>query len=572
MCGGELGFEQGVSIATCQYCGTQQTLPKLDDEKRANLYDRANHFRRNNEYDKAAGIYETILNEDSKDAEAYWSLALCKYGVEYVEDPGSRKRIPTCNRTQLLSILADEDYKQALANADGQQHVLYEEEARRIDAIQKGILQIANREDPFDIFICYKETDNSGRRTPDSVLAQDLYTQLTNEGFKVFFARITLEDKLGSAYEPYIFAALQSAKVMVVIGTKPEHYNAVWVKNEWSRYLALIRGGAKKMLIPAYRDFDPYDLPDEFSHLQAQDMGKLGFMQDLVRGIKKVMDSTSASPVKTTPILSDAAVAGPGVMSFYKRGVIFLEDGDFAQANDYFEKVLDIDPEYAAAYIGKMCVELEQRTTDGIQQACLEKNILINETANYAKALRFASDAEREWLIATENTIKDNLFSAINQGLKEATEELELYAKNNKILDSKEIEDLKVSIRKKYIAKRILFLLIFIFSIPLLIIVLPILLSIIFSNDYLMSFAPVFIILGICSWIFTIPYFISYYAKHNDRRDTEIEEVLQIQEGYQKICTKVNNLQSQRQALETKLRKFGAVPTETSNVFVPENE
>ncbi len=82
------------------------------------------------------------------------------------------------------------------------------------------------------MFICYKESDANGRRTPDSVLANDLYHQLTQEGFKVFFARITLEDKHGSAYEPYIFAALNSAKVMVVLGTRPEYLTAVWVKNE----------------------------------------------------------------------------------------------------------------------------------------------------------------------------------------------------------------------------------------------------------------------------------------------------------------------------------------------------
>ena len=78
--------------------------------------------------------------------------------------------------------------------------------------IQKGILAISQKEDPFDVFICYKETDAHGRRTQDSVLANDLYHQLTQEGFKVFFSRITLEDKLGTAYEPYIFAALNSAK------------------------------------------------------------------------------------------------------------------------------------------------------------------------------------------------------------------------------------------------------------------------------------------------------------------------------------------------------------------------
>ena len=78
MCGGSVTFEPGATVGVCEYCGTKQTLPKLDDEKKANLYDRANHFRRNNEYDKAESIYEQILNEDKTDAEAYWSIVLCR--------------------------------------------------------------------------------------------------------------------------------------------------------------------------------------------------------------------------------------------------------------------------------------------------------------------------------------------------------------------------------------------------------------------------------------------------------------------------------------------------------------
>ena len=288
MCGGALDIKGNETVAVCEYCGTRQTLPRLDDGRRANLYDRANHFRRNNEYDKAMSIYEQLLNEDGADAEAYWSLVLCRYGIEYVEDPYTRRRVPTVNRAQYTSVFDDEDYKSALKYADGYQKSVYEEEAKAINEIQKGILEVSRKEEPFDIFICYKETDADGRRTPDSVLAGELYQELTKEGFKVFFSRITLEDKLGTAYEPYIFAALNSAKVMVVLGTKPEYFNAVWVKNEWSRYLALIKNGAKKTLIPAYRGMDPYDLPDEFSNLQAQDMSKLGFMQDLIRGIKKI--------------------------------------------------------------------------------------------------------------------------------------------------------------------------------------------------------------------------------------------------------------------------------------------
>ena len=82
----------------------------------------------------------------------------------------------------------------------------------------------------------------------------------------VFFSRITLEDKLGTAYEPYIFAALNSSKVMVVLGTKPEYFNAVWVKNEWSRYLSLIKNGEKKILIPALQFCVIKKLP--LSHIQ----------------------------------------------------------------------------------------------------------------------------------------------------------------------------------------------------------------------------------------------------------------------------------------------------------------
>lgn len=87
MCGGTIEFEQGATVGVCDSCGTKQTLPRLDDDRKANLYDRANHFRRNNDFDKAMSIYEQILNEDNTDAEAYWSLVLCRYGIEYVEDP-----------------------------------------------------------------------------------------------------------------------------------------------------------------------------------------------------------------------------------------------------------------------------------------------------------------------------------------------------------------------------------------------------------------------------------------------------------------------------------------------------
>ncbi len=386
MCGAPLNIEGNATVAICEYCGTKQTIPKLDDDRRANLYDRASHFRRNNEFDKAAGIYEQILAEDSTDAEAYWSLVLCRYGIEYVEDPETRKRIPTVNRTQMTSVYADENYKSAIRYADPMQRPVYEEEARTIDEIQKGILKISSQEEPFDIFICYKETDDRGRRTRDSVLANELYYQLKQEGYKVFFSRITLEDKLGSAYEPYIFAALNSAKVMVVLGTKPEYFNAVWVKNEWSRYLALIKAGKKKTLIPAYRDMDPYDLPEEFAYLQALDMSKLGFMQDLIRGIRKIIGADYIGNQNLQTNAMEAPTAFLQIAPLVERMFLFLEDADWEKAEEYTERILDQDPKNAMAYVGKLMAELHVPKKE--QLAELKYSFASNK--NYQRAVRFA--------------------------------------------------------------------------------------------------------------------------------------------------------------------------------------
>ena len=383
MCGGTIEFEQGTSVGICDSCGTKQTLPRLDDEKKANLYDRANHFRRNNEFDKAMGIYEQILNEDSTDAESYWSLVLCRYGIEYVEDPATHKRIPTVNRAQYISIFDDEDYKSALQYADGYQKEVYESEAAAINEIQKGILAISQKEEPFDVFICYKETDANGRRTQDSVLATELYHELTREGFKVFFSRITLEDKLGQEYEPYIFAALNSAKVMVVLGTKPEYFNAVWVKNEWSRYLALIKNGARKMLIPAYKDMNPYDLPEEFSHLQAQDMSKLGFMQDLVTGIKKIVGERPSKEQKTVK-LSTKTDFNPDTE--IDKALLLIEDGNNVSACELLDKAFAVDPKNPMIYLGRLLVERNIKTQDNLV-LCSEP---LENSSYYIKAVRFA--------------------------------------------------------------------------------------------------------------------------------------------------------------------------------------
>ena len=395
MCGGDLNIVEGETVAVCEYCDTKQTVPTVDNEKKMTLFSRANRLRAACEFDKASGIYENIVSEFPEEAEAYWGLLLCKYGIEYVDDPATGRKIPTCHRSSFDSIMDDENFEQVMENSDPVARKVYREEAKTIEDIRKGILEVSSKEEPYDIFICYKETDENGERTIDSVLAQDIYDMLTENGYRVFFSRITLEDKLGTAYEPYIFAALNSAKIMLAVGTDYDYYNAVWVKNEWSRFLSLIAKGEKKTLIPCYKNIDAYDIPKEFKHLQAQDMGKVGAMQDLLRGIKKITGVNDS--VKTVIKETVEVKASDSVEPLLRRATMFLEDGDWQSADEYCEKVLDLDPENAQAYFIAIMSECMCKNRSEFADYYMNNSGVIPQK-NFQRSIEYADNELKAFL------------------------------------------------------------------------------------------------------------------------------------------------------------------------------
>ncbi len=394
MCGGELEITVGTTVAECEYCGSKQTVPTADNEKKLALFSRANRLRYDCEFDKAAGVYEAIVADFPEEAEAYWGLVLCKYGIEYVDDPATGNKVPTCHRSSFDSVMDDHNFDMVMEHSDVVARKVYREEAKQIEELRKDIIEVSGKEEPYDIFICYKETAEDGNRTIDSVLAQDVYDALVDNGYRVFFSRITLEDKLGREYEPYIFAALNSAKVMLAFGTSYDYYNAVWVKNEWSRYLQLMTQDKSKHLIPCYKDIDAYDMPKEFARLQAQDMGKVGASQDLLRGIEKLIGSKKDGSRDTV-----AQNAGATEESLLKRGMLFLEDCNWKSAEEYFDKVLDINPERAEAYLGKLMIDL--RVTD--KQFLSEVTTSFENNKNYAKAYKFADIELKDFLAMCYN-------------------------------------------------------------------------------------------------------------------------------------------------------------------------
>ena len=182
MCGGNIEATADMTVGKCRYCGSTMTLPRIESEKKARLFNRANEYRLNNEFDKAYDAYKTITEEDEQEAEAYWGMILSEYGVEYVEDTKSHKRTPTCHRTQVQSILDNTNYKLALKYSSGERKLMYQDEAETLDKLQRQIISVSSRLEPYDVFICYKEKeDGTGERTKDSVLAQSIYDELEKQ-------------------------------------------------------------------------------------------------------------------------------------------------------------------------------------------------------------------------------------------------------------------------------------------------------------------------------------------------------------------------------------------------------
>lgn len=407
-CGASLDIDEGEKLVYCQYCGSANAISYAD---RFGLYNRANQLRRLNEFDRAIGVYEDILSGDPHDAEAHYGIALCKYGIEYVDDPVTERKVPTCHRTRYTLMSQDVDFKKALEEVDADTAQIYQQEAAQIDAILKRIRQLSSDQEKYDIFICYKEGDGMGGRTHTSVQAQKIYQKLESSGYKVFFARKTLEKKLGSEYEPIIFSALFSAKVMLTIGEKPEEFQGVWVRNEWMRFRERMEAGEECTLIPLYRNMSPEDLPQEFVSLQALDMGKIGFEQDLLDGLAKLINRENSFQRSAGEQISDSA-------GLRKRAYLFLEQGDFKNASAYFERALDNNPEDAEAYFGKLLLEM------GCRQEGDLRNLMISISGreSYQLAVRFAKGALQEKYKGYASAIDEKL-AAIRAKAKEEREE-----------------------------------------------------------------------------------------------------------------------------------------------------
>lgn len=126
-----------------------------------------------------------------------------------------------------------------------------------------------------DVFIAYKENDEQGRRTKDSIIAQDIYNKLSNSGVECFYQRISADHASGVMLESITDYAISKSKIIVLVGTNQDVLNHIIQK-----YRSFFEN---KKILPVYSDIEAYNLPQELRSLQALNYKNIGAGNDLAK-------------------------------------------------------------------------------------------------------------------------------------------------------------------------------------------------------------------------------------------------------------------------------------------------
>lgn len=183
---------------------------------------------------------------------------------------------------------------------------------------------------------------------------------------------------------------------MLVLGTQPKYFDAIWVKNEWSRFAELIDNGEQKVLIPIFKNIEAGQLPNKLAQYQALDMANISFLQTLTDLIPQSVNHKSRVNFNKDSSAEDA---------YLERGFLALEDGNFQQANGFFENVLNLNPHNSQAYFGKLMVEMKISK----QKQILTSSKPLKEYSNFEKAVRFADQQLKTVLLQYEENVNNSL-------------------------------------------------------------------------------------------------------------------------------------------------------------------
>lgn len=325
-CGGEVKpVEDQPGMGKCAYCRRLQPIPQLKNRDWDEKFRRAEECRKRNEFSDALEILKGLLNDQPNNAELNWYAALCTYGIEYTKDEYEDEYKPTIHRYSVKPFKDCMYYREAVKNSSGEMLKYYKDEGNKISEYLEEVEKQVENEKPFDVFISFKNKikDENGKETAetqDTAYAYEIYNVLTERNeFKVFFSPETLGKKSVQEYEPIIYRALESSKIMILVGSRREYLESAWVKNEWTRYVEMEDEDKRQRKSPRDHNLCPAvfnGLPEEilpevlykkYARTQRIDTTSASWPEKLKASIRDIMSKFAPPAPVAVPSQSDGS-------------------------------------------------------------------------------------------------------------------------------------------------------------------------------------------------------------------------------------------------------------------------
>lgn len=447
-CGAPLNASRALNgVLECEYCGSAFTLPKEETAGGAieQLKIAANELDLCR-FEDAFASYRKAAELDENEPEAYFGMALSEFRVQYLKDNLKHRLQPVCHAATDKKFSENKNYLRALSLATKEQAEEYGRRAAEIDYIASEFFRLKEQGTGYDCFICVKVTDDeTGMRTADYKYADDIYFSLRGKGYKPFFSERELKNVTGADYEARILYALCSSECMLVVCGKEEYLNTPWVKNEYSRFLALIRDEEKESdsitlaffgkpieklqgkngriqgidlgamdATERVTAFVEAHTPEAKKRREAEEEAKRAAEAELSRKLEEQQRAQREIEEQLKNLRQKAAVsaapasAGLNITSLLVRAKQELDFGDYGAAAKYYGQAIDADPENGEAWFGAFLSEQKVKSEEELlKDITLEKIASIRENKNYSFAVKNAAGVLKTNLEKFAETLND---------------------------------------------------------------------------------------------------------------------------------------------------------------------
>lgn len=416
----------------CDSCGTTTDLDLFNNEIGLKL-NLAMTTRQTAKFDEAKSLYEqvkSILRPDQCAPEVYFGLFACEYKVLFELDNRTGNRVPIFYSSSESNVFDNKNLKKALEQARDVSFSKFEEYnelAMKVEAARMSYQKLSKLVTPFDIFICFKKTDLDGiSDTRDYSTAMSLYSKLVDKfpKYHIFFSEKTLAEIPLTEYEPNIYYALHTSKILMVVSSKRDYLESQWVKNEWTRFLAINKANA---IIPIYLKGTNVNIfPSEILKNNAYEEGDYDriftSIDSIMNSERYVKERDAEEKRRKDEIFEEVQkrlsksfnAPNSNLSNMFKRMINDLSDGVFENAQKICDSIFNVDAEHPLAWLYSYLIDKKLTSLEQLKDQ-YESN--WTEDRAIKKAIEFSKiDGYQD----ERNKIEDELYKWISYMVTEA--------------------------------------------------------------------------------------------------------------------------------------------------------